>query len=509
MDSYDVATNPISYEGPTTGTWIDGFTNPTTSEVYTETNIFYGFSGKSMDFFYDNAPTGSPTKPRYAEIEAAISDLEIGSDWILAGAKSVRLRFYGVETNYGEPMYFGVEDSRGASSYAQVTYDDVNAIQLSGWQEWNIDLEDLNSAGVHLNDIQKVYLGIGVRGNTTATGEGHVYFDEIEIWPPRCRPETTFAEGDLSGDCYINNYDLEMVGRDWLLKSDWVAASEPVPGPVTHWRMDDSNTSTTLLNSGSLGTDFNGGFVFMDTSAWRTPGAPAPDNPDPNGALYFEAVAGHVNVPDFNSAPGGFTTDSATLTAWVKRNGTQVNFAGIVICTRLGEGWEDSVIIAGLSVGADWDEPVSTNKLKYHWEEDVGWAIPTELLIPDNQWTFCAVSVRPTDASVYMMPLGEAMQSTVVIQDHVVADMNQPILIGEDPRDFDGHRRWEGLIDDVRIYDYALTDEEIVYASQGAEGLIWYDLEPWRADIYDDDTIDFKDFAVMGDRWLDGPILWP
>jgi len=101
------------------------------------------------------------------------------------------------------------------------------------------------------------------------------------------------------------------------------------------------------------------------------------------------------------------------------------------------------------------------------------------------------------------------MQTTVVIQDHVVADMNQPIHIGQDPRDFEAHRRWKGWIDDVRIYDYALTDEEIVYASQGSAGQIWYELEPWRSDLFDDDAINFMDFAVLGNRWLDGPILWP
>jgi hypothetical protein len=509
MDSYHVG-NPISYDSGTgTGTWKDTWTNGTTSEVFIETGTVS--DGNSMKFDYDNDPTGPPTKPRYAEIEAAISDLEVGSDWNIAGAASAVVRFYGQTGNYGEPMYFGLGDS---DSNAVVYYDscDVNAIQLDHWQEWNIDLEDLNSAGVSLNDVQRVYLGIGTRGNTTKTGEGTVYFDEIELWPPRCRSELTYTEGDVTSDCYIDYYDLELIGRDWLLKSDWVTALEPLPGPVAHWRMDDIN-NTVVLNSGSLGTDFNGEFVFMPyLDAWTKPGAPAPNNPDPNGALYFEAVAGHVNVPDFNSAPGDFnsTFDSATLTAWVKRNGTQVNFAGILISTRLGTYWDDSVIQFGLSVGADWDDPVSTNMMKYHWEGDVGWDIGTNLLIPDNTWTFCAVSVRPTNASVYMMPLGQAMQTTVVTQDHVVADMNQPIVIGEDPREFDGeHRRWEGLIDDVRIYDYALTDEEIVYAAQGSAGQIWYDLEPWRADIDDSNDVDFMDFAVVGNRWLDGPILWP
>ena len=504
MESYEEYVNDIF------DTWLE---NGTRAVLSLETDIVYGGSS-SMEFGYNNR-----FSPRYSEVQADVADLEIGSDWTVAGAKSVLLHFYGQAANYGEPMYFGVEDSRGPDSYAGVYYNggDVNAVQVELWQEWNIDLEDLNSAGVHLNDIQKVYIGIGIRGGAAATGSGYVYFDEIEVWPQRCRPDVTFAEGDLSGDCYINYYDLEMMGRDWLLKSDWVAASEPLTGPVGHWRFDEGS-GTIATNIGSLGTDFNGELMWMDAGNWVTPGAPAPDNPDPNWALYFSGVDDYVNVPDFNSAPGGFTTNSATLTAWVKRDGDQVDFAGIVFTTHMGDDWgPNSLSIAGISVGADaaW-AGYTGNTLLYHWYDpgggdEVGWDFDTDLLIPDGEWTFVAASIEPTQAVIYMMPAGGDMQTATNTEEvHVEVAFDQPIQIGQDRRDFYGeHRRWKGWIDDVQIYDYALTPGEITYVAQGSEGLFWKELEPWRADIFDDDAIDFKDYAVMADRWLDGPILWP
>jgi len=515
MESYDVD-NPIDYEDETTGTWKDSSENGTRSKVSLEIDIVYGGSA-SMEFRYTNG-----FSPYYAEIEADVADLEIGSDWTVAGAKSVLLHFFGQEDNYGEPMYFGVEDSRGAVSYAQVTYDNNTAIQIEQWQQWNIDLEDFNSAGVHLSDIQTVYLGIGIKGATEYTGSGYVYFDEIELWPQRCRPEESLAYGDVSdaqkskqGDCYIDEWDLWGLGRDWLLKSDWVFASEPVPGPVGHWRFDEGS-GTVATNIGSLGEDFNGELMWMGARNWVTPGAPAPDNPDPNYALYFSGVDDYVSVPDFNSAPGGFTTDSATLTAWVKRDGDQVDFAGIVICTGLGGSWgPDSQVIAGISVGAAWDTPVSTNKLKYHWYDEsgddyVGWWADTELFIPNKEWTFVAASIEPTQATLYMMPAGGEMEIFTHTENvHVEATFDQPIHIGQDPRDFDGHRRWTGWIDDVQIYDYALNDEEIACAALGSEGSFWKELESWRADIHDDSTVDFKDYAVLADHWLEGPMLWP
>ena len=101
------------------------------------------------------------------------------------------------------------------------------------------------------------------------------------------------------------------------------------------------------------------------------------------------------------------------------------------------------------------------------------------------------------------------MQSTVVAQEHIETTFDQPINIGQDRRDFAGHRRWKGWIDDVQIYDYALTSSEIVYVAQGSTGMVWKELEPWRSDVYDDDIVDFKDYSIMANSWLEGPILWP
>jgi hypothetical protein len=66
---------------------------------------------------------------------------------------------------------------------------------------------------------------------------------------------------------------------------------------------------------------------------------------------------------------------------------------------------------------------------------------------------------------------------------------------------------YDGLIDDFRIYDYALSQPEIAHAATNGTGI--FDLPLLSpADLNNDNRIDFKDFAILANNWLDNQ-LWP
>jgi len=91
-------------------------------------------------------------------------------------------------------MYVAIEDSNG--SYAEVRYgdngEDMNDVKIEHWHEWRIDLQDFNDADVNLTEIKKVYIGrFGKRRLTSVLspgGFGIVYFDDIYLYEPTCRP---------------------------------------------------------------------------------------------------------------------------------------------------------------------------------------------------------------------------------------------------------------------------------------------------------------------------------
>lgn len=330
----------------------------------------------------------------------------------------------------------------------------------------------------------------------------------LQSWDPDppINPILPYFLSDLNGDCVVDYNDLEALARDWLMSGGDINAVEPNE-PVGRWSFDtDGGSGSNANNSGSLGGSANGTLVNMNNPDWVSPGASHPNRADPNYALDFDGTNDYVDIPDFNSIAGGFTTNTLTISAWIRRDGNQADFAGIMYSTRHGAGWGDSVVIAGISMGGDADWANWTqNKLLYHWDDDVGWWLEQEMdfTVPDGVWTFCAVSVEPTQATLYMMPDGATMISEILYETHIETTFDQRWTIGMDERDFDAARNFKGLIDDVRIFDYALSAAEICYVAEGAGGSCYQPVNS-SADIDDSDNVDFKDYVIMANNWLAG-----
>jgi len=210
--------------------WNDYWVNGSRADVYLETSIAH--DGNSMRYIYYNSYA-----PYYAEAYADVCDLpsQIGSDWT-AGASALVLYFYGQSDNdANEQMYVRLHD---ADSNAVVTYgdygDDPNDLRLEQWQEWNIDLNDFNSAGVDLTNVTRITIGFGDGVAPDGDGEGTVYFDDIRLYiyclsrqaseyyddwlawgKPNCWCYARQCRGDingiLSGPFWVNILDLGLL----------------------------------------------------------------------------------------------------------------------------------------------------------------------------------------------------------------------------------------------------------------------------------------------------------
>ena len=65
---------------------------------------------------------------------------------------------------------------------------------------------------------------------------------------------------------------------------------------------------------------------------------------------------------------------------------------------------------------------------------------------------------------------------------------------------------YDGLMDDLRIYDYALSQPEIAYIATNGTGI--FDLTLFSpADLDHDNIIDYKDLAALVDSWLENRIF--
>jgi len=152
-------------------TWIDGYDIPTNGSIvgytdapFTEQSIVSG-GKQSMPFFYDNSVAA------YSEATVNIVDLPIGSDWTKSGIKTLSLWFYGDPCNITQQMYVKLNG-------VKVLYDsDAVNISKAVWQPWSINLTDF--AGVNLSNVTG--LSVGLERGTG--GSGMVLFDDIRLYP--------------------------------------------------------------------------------------------------------------------------------------------------------------------------------------------------------------------------------------------------------------------------------------------------------------------------------------
>jgi hypothetical protein len=81
--------------------------------------------------------------------------------------------------NTPETCYVAVQD--GAGKQKVVMNPDPSVIATGNWEEWNIPLSQFTSAGINLNNVKKLIIGIGDRNAPKAGNAGKVYIDDIRL----------------------------------------------------------------------------------------------------------------------------------------------------------------------------------------------------------------------------------------------------------------------------------------------------------------------------------------
>jgi len=136
-----------------------------------------------------------------------------------------------------------------------------------------------------------------------------------------------------------------------------------------------------------------------------------------------------------------------SITGWINPGGIQVDWAAIVFC-------RSGATAAGLNFNNA--TTAGHNELRYTWNGS-RYDTPTGLAIPVNQWSFFALVVTPTNATVYLGANGVLSSFTDGIA-QIAQPFDGSLLIGRDA--FYG-RAFNGGIDEVAIYSHALTPEQI------------------------------------------------
>ena len=166
---YAARNNLPAYPGNGTGSAVGDENSPT----YMETGTVHG-GEQSCPFVYNNSAA-----PFYSEI---MREWEATQDWTADDVVTLTLWFNGDSDNPAEPLYVAVEDSAGTIKL--VTHQDPTAVQLGGWQQWDIALSQFSDVGVDLTAVKTMYIGVGNKAAPQMGDVGFLFFDDIQLSAP-------------------------------------------------------------------------------------------------------------------------------------------------------------------------------------------------------------------------------------------------------------------------------------------------------------------------------------
>ncbi|MHC4423396.1 MAG: LamG domain-containing protein [Planctomycetota bacterium] len=506
--------------------WKDYWNDPASkngAEVFVETDPDLVRSNESMKYWYKNyQKVGGKYAGSWAE--ASTADLNTGTDWTIGGAKALVLYFYGDPCNgkdttslSTDQMYVELEDS--GTNAGIVLLPDMNAVKEDWWHEWDIDFQDAALSAVEVNNLAKVYIGFGGNAKTGQTDPGAgmtygysdtVYFDDIEIWPPWCRPE--MVPTDFTGDCVTNYADVDIMGRDWLMYDYNTTAELPSEANLLGWWKFDEGSGTKVLDSSAYGHDGN---TINPAPSWVAgrPGDPC------DSAMHFDGVGDVVVIAEREgNTPGIYDADlmpdKFTVACWTKLDSFSY-FDGFVSNTE--DTGADECGFALYNSG--WIEPDGQD-FGFMLRTQVGGMnyIESDELYDTGRWYHVAGTYDGTYATLYVdgAPAGGPTNvgGPMLWESATNGNYPQVFAIGA-YLDSNEEHNIEGVIDEVLFYDYGLSQGEIaVLAGFADPGVEYYQPVPSLANITDPEAkffrkVNFRDFVILADHWLEGPTLWP
>lgn len=157
---------------------------------------------------------------------------------------------------------------------------------------------------------------------------------------------------------------------------------------------------------------------------------------------------GHVTVNPWN-----LNTNTVTITAWIHPNGVQPAWAGVVVTGGAGG---DTTAKAGLNFNGSLD--ANGNRfLSFTWGDNSYFNSP--IAPPTNVWSFVALVATPANSTIYLFNTNGMISATDATTNSVKS-FGSLTTIGCDPFDL-GNRNFNGVIDEVAIFNQALTQAQL------------------------------------------------
>ena len=366
---------------------------------------------------------------------------------------------------------------------------------------------------------QKVYNGKTVTFNSVATGNGGTLSYQWTKNGSNLSDGATGTGSSISGSHTSNltianvgnndaaNYALTVtstVGTPNSTNTGAAQLSIAVPngpyenevvttGPLHFYRFDelgDPATNNTVAfdyaggDLGVYGTGCQNGNPTYSI-AGPTPTSGWPGFYAANTAVSFAGSSPNRQV--HITSPWSLNTDTVTITAWVNPGAPAVNQDFVFV--------HGSGTVAGFGYGPNLDTNGNPT-LGYTWNDDsatTDWSSGLEA--PVGIWSFVALTITRSNATINLMNQN-GLLSASHIYPHPPQAFNDPTAIGDDPTDATGSNSFSGTVDDVAVYNRALSANELLDIFTNASGVVSYGpsigVQPIPASLYPGETATFS-----------------
>ena len=311
------------------------------------------------------------------------------------------------------------------------------------------------------------------------------------------------SAADFNGDCVIDLLDFQIMADDWLTSDSVVATTEAGPaGLLVHYKFDgNANDSSGSNRHGTSEADP----TYVDGKF--------------DQAIHLDGIDDYIAIPDFAYTDTGHT--EATACAWIRT--TDDN--GQIITFDRSENWRIEVG-GSYGSGTDWYAGgpgyvgwhVYTDTGQVDTEHYSGWPANTGR-VDDGKWHHVAGTFNNGTLTIYID--GNPKESWLGRPTFGYGRYTRYGMIGSGseasyppPIGRQNGPYLEADIDEVRIYDRALSPAEIAYLADEnpADGELYAPVSS-IANISDTEeplsrAVNLEDFALLADQWLEEQ-FWP
>ncbi|MHC4676548.1 MAG: LamG domain-containing protein, partial [Planctomycetota bacterium] len=344
---------------------------------------------------------------------------------------------------------------------------------------------------VSLTEVNMLVIGFGERNGSQAGGTGYVWFDDIRLYQSTCRPDKIKPEGDLNNDCTVDFGDVEIMADEWLEADvNLGEVTEPCDANLLGWWELDDGAGSTAVDSSTY--NHNGEIQIIDVNVSWVSG-----RDDVNSALEFSG--GRVRVSDTSDLRPLYEVSAC---AWIyyseRQSSTRVVVKGAdnKECYEIEVSSDDSLVFQV----RDGNDPSAESFPRYAAESD-------EDALDRDEWIHVAGTFDGNAVKCYINGEVVATNNDANAIWYLSQDTND-LAIGN--RSDNDDREFMGTIDDVRVYDYGLSAEEIAYIA--SDGIGTFTVQS-VANLYNSEelgerVVNFRDLAKLAATWRDEE-LWP